>query len=74
MPVARRICERLRAAVASIDWMRAAGIDRKVTISIGVALVRPGETMDAALRRADEALYRAKREGRNRVQVSMMVA
>jgi diguanylate cyclase (GGDEF)-like protein/PAS domain S-box-containing protein len=40
-----------------------------VTISIGVAVVRPGEDPDAAMRQADSALYRAKREGRARTVV-----
>ncbi len=39
----------------------------KVTLSIGVALYRPGESTDTCFQRADEALYTAKRTGRNRV-------
>ncbi|MFV3131066.1 diguanylate cyclase [Niveispirillum sp. KHB5.9] len=40
----------------------------KVTVSMGGAVVHPGEvSIDPALARADEALYRAKHEGRNRV-------
>jgi diguanylate cyclase (GGDEF)-like protein len=54
---------------ASIE--RAGGIDTRVTISIGVAgsngkLVK----IDDSLRAADKALYRAKQEGRNRVEVA----
>lgn len=37
------------------------------TISLGVALARPTENFEDTLRRADEALYRAKSEGRNRI-------
>ncbi len=40
-----------------------------VTLSIGVAIVRPGEDPDVAMRQADAALYRAKREGRARTVV-----
>ena len=42
----------------------------KVTISLGVAYVKPGEAFDAALKRADEALYQAKKQGRNRVVIA----
>ena len=41
-----------------------------VTCSIGVAQYAPGEKMEEFLDRADQALYRAKREGRNRVCIS----
>jgi diguanylate cyclase len=37
-----------------------------VTFSAGVTLYRPGEPLEAALQRADEALYEAKRNGKNR--------
>ena len=37
-----------------------------VTFSAGITEWRPGETLDAALERADEALYEAKRTGKNR--------
>ena len=37
-----------------------------VTFSAGVSAFRPGETLEAALERADEALYEAKRTGKNR--------
>jgi len=74
LPVARRVADRLRAAVADVDWHAAAGLTDPVTVSIGVALVDASETLDDALRRADEALYRAKRGGRNQCQVSLMAA
>jgi diguanylate cyclase (GGDEF)-like protein/PAS domain S-box-containing protein len=46
-----------------------------VTVSIGVSTLTPsfGEPMDSLVERADEALYRAKRTGRNRVCVAPQV-
>lgn len=41
-----------------------------LTVSIGVAELRPGESAGDLLRSADEALYRAKAEGRNRIAVA----
>jgi len=41
-----------------------------LSISIGVASYDAGASLDAALAQADEAMYRAKREGRNRVMVA----
>ena len=62
---ARALAERLRAAVAS---MRIDGLPVTMTISVGVSEVLPSEDKpDAALSRADAALYEAKRGGRNRV-------
>jgi len=39
----------------------------RVTISIGVAALRAGESMASLIERADTCLYAAKRTGRNRV-------
>jgi diguanylate cyclase (GGDEF)-like protein len=59
--------ERLRAAIAetAIDTGNAV---LKVTISIGVTLLSQADReLDALLKRADDAMYEAKRNGRNRV-------
>jgi diguanylate cyclase (GGDEF)-like protein len=44
--------------------------EREVTISLGVAELQEGETGEDWLRRADDALYAAKRGGRNLTRVS----
>ncbi|MNL47883.1 diguanylate cyclase [compost metagenome] len=38
-------------------------------MSVGVTLCADGDTADAALQRADEAMYLAKERGRNRVEM-----
>jgi len=37
-----------------------------ITISLGIALYKSNESIEAAIKRADDALYRAKNTGRNR--------
>jgi diguanylate cyclase (GGDEF)-like protein len=64
---AERVAERLLSKVAE-PVSDIAGV--RVTISAGVVERRAGETLDAVLKLADEALYQAKREGRNRVVTS----
>ncbi|MFN2381978.1 MAG: diguanylate cyclase [Guyparkeria sp.] len=53
--------ERLRVAVASRTFSDV----EQVTASIGVALYEPGDNPDTLAKRADDALYDAKRQGRN---------
>lgn len=54
--------------------MRVEGIDLHLTVSVGVAQKSPGiATPEEMLKVADEALYRAKREGRNRVIAATLV-
>ena len=60
------IAERIRQNFARVT-VPVAGDTLGTTVSIGVAQFSAGETVDAALQRADQALYAAKREGRNRV-------
>jgi two-component system, cell cycle response regulator len=67
--LAEKIAERLRRAVALKPFNAGAKATAlNVTISIGIAsLDGPGDAYGDLLKRADQALYRAKREGRNRV-------
>jgi diguanylate cyclase (GGDEF)-like protein len=64
---ARQVSERLRAVVARDTFIHN-GEEIPFTVSIGVAERDPGEgEFEALLRRADDAMYAAKRAGRNRV-------
>ena len=63
---AARILDRLRAIIADLDWS-AFSPGMQVTISAGVATLKPDETPDALLARADGALYSAKARGRNHI-------
>jgi len=65
LPDAGRLAERLRARVEGAH--PEAG---DVSISLGVAAYGPGESRKAFLKRLDDALYRAKAGGRNRVEVA----
>jgi two-component system cell cycle response regulator len=69
MAVAAMVAERLRRRIASEPFAIAQGARTiPVTISIGLAALRGKDDSAAALlKRADQALYRAKRDGRNRV-------
>ncbi len=61
---ARLQCEFVREAVANLP------LGLPVSISIGLAELRPGEDTAQAIARADQAMYAAKRAGRNRVVVA----
>jgi two-component system, cell cycle response regulator len=69
MAVAAMVAERLRRRIAAEPFPIQQGARAiPVTISIGIAALRGNDdTAAALLKRADEALYRAKRDGRNRV-------
>jgi two-component system cell cycle response regulator len=59
------VAERLRRAVESAEWHL-----RPITGSFGVASIRPDmETRQELIEAADQALYQAKKNGRNRVEV-----
>jgi diguanylate cyclase (GGDEF)-like protein/PAS domain S-box-containing protein len=64
----RVIAERLCSLVARSS-IRSDGHDLQVTISIGGTVAHAGDTAETIFARADAALYRAKEDGRNRVEL-----
>lgn len=67
LATATALAEELRAHVAALP-LRLDGLAQAITVSIGVAVGDPADGgADALIRRADRALYAAKRAGRNRV-------
>jgi len=58
------LAERLRAAVEHAEFPMA----KHITCSFGVAELHEGEMSDSLVKRVDSALYRAKNNGRNRVE------
>jgi diguanylate cyclase len=66
---AQAVLTRLQRALTKALFMHE-GKDVFVTFSAGVTLYRPGETLEAALDRADVALYEAKHTGKNRACVA----
>lgn len=61
-----RCAQSLRTAVET-EGRQLNGYAVGLTASIGVATLRPGDDIASLFKRADEALYRAKHEGRNRI-------
>lgn len=70
LDTARQVCERIRARVAEAPFDTGAGA-LPVTVSIGVAACEASHAgFDALVGAADQALYRAKQLGRNRVELA----
>jgi diguanylate cyclase (GGDEF)-like protein len=66
---AARLADRLRQKIQDIR-IKARGNTIRVTASFGVADMTGDASEQLLIRRADEALYRAKRSGRNRVEIA----
>jgi len=63
------VADQIRRAVMAKELMKRSSGERlgRVTVSIGVALLRTDDSLQSLIERADNCLYAAKRQGRNRV-------
>lgn len=70
---AETVAEQIRAAVERLHIRKTDGtrLDGCITVSLGLAVAGPNDGFEDLMQRADEALYRAKRDGRNRVRGDM---
>jgi len=68
LTAARIVAERLRGRLAKTPQVDDG--PKQISVSIGLSMLHPGVTADALIEQADQALYRAKARGRNRVEVA----
>ena len=66
---AATVAERLRQSISSIVVYSDEGEEVRFTVSIGVSSSEVSDNVETLIKTADEALYRAKQTGRNRVEV-----
>jgi diguanylate cyclase (GGDEF)-like protein len=65
------VAERLRQSIRTHVFLKELGIHKQLTASIGVAgFPEHAETKQDLIRKADEAMYRAKAGGRDRIAVA----
>jgi len=62
------IAERIKQAITS-DNINNNGNNISLTITMGISEYRNGESIDACIMRADEALYRGKKNGKDRIEI-----
>jgi diguanylate cyclase (GGDEF)-like protein len=65
-----QMAERLRAAMAAL---RPLGPEHRFTVSIGLGMLQAEDDADAIVASADDALYKAKEAGRDRVEVGRLI-
>jgi|GEM_PF-422633 len=69
LKTARPVLERLRKTIETAQGVLKEGQPVRFTASFGLTVLRPGDDLAAVFKRADEALYAAKENGRNRIWV-----
>lgn len=66
---AAQIAERIRKAIAKYPWHTVLNEKIRLTTSIGVSELKPDDSVNTLIKRADDALYRGKEAGRNSVEL-----
>lgn len=66
-----RALNKVRRRAGETRWTVNGSVSKVPTFSAGVSLYKPGESATAFIERADKALYRAKRLGRNRIELDI---
>ncbi|MEN8207087.1 MAG: GGDEF domain-containing protein [Pseudomonadota bacterium] len=66
-----RALNKVRRRANETRWQVNGAVSKVPTFSAGVSLYKPGESASAFIERADKALYRAKRLGRNRIELDI---
>ena len=66
-----RALNKVRRRANETRWQVNGTVSKVPTFSAGVSLYKPGESASAFIERADKALYRAKRLGRNRIELDI---
>ncbi|MCF3630783.1 sensor domain-containing diguanylate cyclase [Thalassospiraceae bacterium LMO-SO8] len=64
------VAERLRRQIEEAEFDMGDGTRISITVSIGVAVLGPGQSAEDLVKAADTALYRAKQAGRNRIEAA----
>jgi len=67
LPVSLKVAERIRHAVQSLP-VQVNGHSLEITVSIGITTPETSDTILSIIGRADNAVYKAKQNGRNRIE------
>jgi len=66
----KTIAQRIRKSFVAQDFSSITNETTHISVSIGACQFKPEEAMEAFVKRTDDALYRAKQNGKNRVHPS----